>query len=83
MGRALTTGQMCDRLDGFVYKRKEEETENVPLSQYITEKVKLLHELYYMWVTEEYFDGCTSEIQVDNRAHTIIFGGVQKRYITA
>ena len=82
MGRALTTGQMCNRLDGLVYNRKEEETENIPLSQYIDEKVKLLHELYYMWVTKEYFDGCTSEIQVDNRAHTIIFG-TRKRYVMA
>ena len=79
MGRALTTGQVINRIDrsGYAYKRKEE-TENIPLSQYIEEKVNLLHELHHFSITEEHFSDCTSEIQVDNRAHTIIFGAHQR-----
>lgn len=83
MGRQLTTGQICKKLDGSAYKRKEETgTEIIPLPDYITEKVNVLHELGYGYVTENIFNGCTNEIQVDNRAHTIIFGE-KKRYATA
>ena len=85
MGRQLTTGQICKKYDrdGYANRRKEEGTgENIPLPQYIKEKVKVLHELQYLWVKESDFSDCTNEIQVDNRAHTIIFG-VRKRYVMA
>ena len=81
MGRAVTTGEV-ERY-GTVMKGSSDinKEEHKTLSEYIAEKVDLLHEMYYNWVTRETFVGCANEIQVDNRARTIIFG-IQKRYMS-
>ena len=71
MGRQITTGELCRELRRY---RVEEEEKSLSLTDYIAEKVKLLHEMYYNHVTKETFVGCKNEIQVDNRARTIIFG---------
>lgn len=42
------------------------------LPEYIKEKVKVLHQLGYYKVTKGDFATCTSEVQVDNKARSII-----------
>ena len=41
-------------------------------ASYLEQKVELLHQLGYPKVTEESFAGCTSNIQIDNRARSIM-----------
>lgn len=41
-------------------------------ASYLEQKVELLHQLGYPKVTEETFAGCTSVIQIDNRARSIM-----------
>ena len=48
--------------------------EVVSLPTYIREKVKLMHDFGYRTITKEFFSGCTSEIQVDQRAHNVLLG---------
>jgi len=67
MGRAVTTGQMVD----MIRPCYTEPSNTVTLSDYITEKVNLLSE-FCIYVTEEIFNGCISEIAVDNRARDMI-----------
>jgi hypothetical protein len=67
MGRAITTGQMID----MTRPCYTEPSSTATLSDYITEKVNLLAE-FCIYVTEEIFNGCRSEIAVDNRTRDMI-----------
>lgn len=72
MSGAITCGQILNmnptfKRNGFFVEDK------LTLPEYIREKVQLLHELGHSLVTERTFNGCANEIQVDNRARTIIF----------
>lgn len=67
MGRAVTTGQMTNTIRPYY----SEPAQNVTLSEYIEEKVNLLAE-FCIYVTTEFFNGCRSEIAVDNRARDVI-----------
>lgn len=71
MGRQLTTGQIQELYGNSSYYDEEEKPLTLP--QYIKKKVKLLHDFGYTKITKEFFAGCTSEIHVDNRAHSVIF----------
>lgn len=69
--RVVTCGQILSanpsvRRDGFFIEPK------LSLSEYIREKVKVLHQLGCYRVTKGDFATCTNVVQVDNRARTII-----------
>ena len=69
MGRAVTTGQISKMTRPYY----AEPAETATLAEYITAKVNLLAE-FCIYVTEEIFNGCRSEIAVDNRARDMIHG---------
>ena len=51
------------------YKKKE-----LSLSDVIKNKVKILQNDFKIeWITDAFFNGCTNEIQVEQRAKTAIF----------
>ena len=69
--RVVTCGQILSanpsiRRDGFFIEPK------LSLPEYIREKVKVLHQLGCYRVTKGDFATCTSEVQVDNKARSII-----------
>lgn len=69
--RVVTCGQILSanpnvQRDGFFIEPK------LSLPKYIKEKVKVLHQLGCYRVTKEDFATCTSEVQVDNKARSII-----------
>ena len=70
MGRAITTGQIANCR---VSKHKALEERQLTLPQYKKQKVKIMKQLGHI-VPTDFFNGCTNEIQVDNRARAIIFG---------
>jgi len=70
MGRQVTSGQIADC---YISKHKALEERKLSLPQYKKQKVKIMKQLGYK-VSTDIFYGCTNEIQVDNRARTIIFG---------
>ena len=55
-----------DKRSGFFIEPK------LTLSEYIKEKVSVLHQLGCCKVTKGDFATCTNEIQVDNKARSII-----------
>ena len=69
MGRAVTSGQLIN----ITRQYYTEPSTTASLSEYIAEKVNLLHEFCYHHITEAFFDGCKNEIQVDQRARTVLF----------
>ena len=71
-GRAVTCGSIMTAQNGKQYTYPKEESVSLPT--YIAEKVKLMHVFGYRWVTEKFFNGCKNEIQVDQRAHTVLLG---------
>ena len=66
-GDRIVTG-----VNGKKYVYPKDEVVNLPT--YIREKVKLMHQFGYGKITTEFFQGCTSEIQVDQRAHNVLLG---------
>lgn len=53
---------------------KKYEEKPVPLPTYIKQKVKIMHDFGYRYITENFFRGCANEIQVDQKAHTVLLG---------
>lgn len=70
MGRAVTCGQIADC---YISKHRALEERQITLPQYKKQKMKIMKQLGYI-VPTDFFNGCANEIQVDNRARTIIFG---------
>lgn len=70
MGRAVTCGQIANC---YISKPRALEERQLTLPQYKKQKMKIMKQLGYI-IPTDFFDSCTNEIQVDNRARAIIFG---------
>jgi len=73
MSHAITCGEIIRRYSPSSTKREGFFIEpKLTLSEYIREKVKVLHQLGCYKVTKGDFATCTNEVQVDNKARSII-----------